>query len=177
MIRANKLGALGLLISDTMERVLGDVSPSAAALLLTVHHWPGITATELAAVAGVTQPTATRVLDGLERRGWLRRQARGGRTTPLRLTAAGQRQAKSLQAARLQALDRLLAPVPIPEQAAFERTLAKILAAATTSRAFARTTCRLCDHAVCDGPDCPIGTRANQLDRLHRESRRRGERP
>jgi len=165
MLTVNKLGALGLLISDIMEHALGDVSRSAAALLLTLHYSPSITATELADVAGVTQPTATRVLDGLERRGWLKRQVRSGRTTPLRLTSAGQRKARSLQAARLQALDGLLVALPKQERAAFERTIAKLLAAATTSRAFARTTCRLCDHGVCDGPLCPIGTRASELER------------
>ncbi len=165
MSNANTLGALGLLVSDAMAQVLGNVSGSAAALLLTLHYRPGITATELADVAGITQPTTTRVLDGLARRGWVKRQSRNGRRTPLRLTSTGRRRAQSLQAARLQALEGLLAGLPKQDQAVFERTLAKLLADATVSRSFARTTCRLCDHRVCDGPSCPIGTRATELER------------
>ena len=165
MTVANKLGALGVLISDAMEEALGDLSRSAAALLLTLRYFPDATATELAAVAGVAQPTAVRVLDGLVRRGLVDRRARTGRSTPLRLTRAGQQRALSAQAARLQAMERLLAALPKPERAAFARAVDRVLFAAATSRAFARTTCRLCDHGACDGPRCPIGSRATELDR------------
>jgi len=166
---ANTLGALGLLLSDTMEHALGDVSRSAAALLLTLFYRPGLTATELAHVADVSQPTATRVLDGLVGRGWLKRQARSGRNTPLRLTAAGKRQTQAMQTVRLRALDRLLTPLSRQERAAFAQSMAKVLADATTSRAFARTTCRLCDHKMCDGPSCPIGARVRALERADSE--------
>src|ERR1700680_4350950 len=146
MLSASKLGALGVLLSDAEERAAGDLSPSAAALLLALRYRRGATATALAGIAGIAQPTAARVLEGLIRRGLIVRQARTGRTAPLRLTHAGKRRAQALQAQRLSALDRLLA-------------------AATTSRAFAWTTCRLCDHAACDGPLCPVGTRATELER------------
>ena len=39
-----------------------------------------------------------------------------------------------------------------------------MVAAATTSRRFARTTCRLCDHVLCDAQRCPIGKRASELE-------------
>jgi DNA-binding MarR family transcriptional regulator len=165
MICANKLGAFGLLLSDSMGSALDDLSQSAAALLLTLHYRPGTTASELAEVAGIAQPTTVRVLDGLVRRGLVERQPSIGRIVPLRLTAAGRDRAEVLQAARLNTLDRLLAVLPEEERAAFERALDLMLAAATTSRPFARTTCRLCDHVICDGPLCPIGTRATELER------------
>jgi DNA-binding MarR family transcriptional regulator len=164
MLMANKLGALGVLIGDAVAGAMDGVSPSAAALLLTLHYRPGITISELARVAGIAQPTSVRVLDGLARRGWLERQAKTGRTTPLLLTRSGRKQALALQAARLAALDRLLGALPRPELLAFERALDLMLAGATTSRHFARTTCRLCDHAACDGALCPIGTRAAHIE-------------
>src|SRR5579859_6093093 len=99
MLLANKLGALGALLFDQMEGALGDLSPSAAALLLAMRYRAATTATELAAVAGVTQPTAVRVLDGLVRRGLIERRPRIGRIAPLRLTRAGQKRSHSLQAA------------------------------------------------------------------------------
>src|SRR6266567_7175185 len=101
MICANKLGALGVLVSDRLDEALDGLSQSAAALLLTLHYRPGVTITQLATAADIAQPTAVRVLDGLARQGWLERQARVGRTTPLLLTAAGRGRVQSLQAARL----------------------------------------------------------------------------
>lgn len=168
MSLSNKLGALGVLIFDVMEGGLEGVSRSAAALLLTLRYYPNTTVTQFAEVAGITEPTAVRVLDGLARRGWLERQVRIGRTTPLLLTRRGKAQAQSLQAARLRAMDRLLAVLNERERITFEQSLDAILAAATTSRAFARTTCRLCDHPKCAGPLCPIGSRATELEQSSR---------
>jgi DNA-binding MarR family transcriptional regulator len=164
MLYSNKLGAFGVLISDAIDGALDGLSPSAAALLLTLHYHPSITISQLAEVTGIAQPTAVRVLDGLARRGWLERRARVGRTTPVLLTDAGTKRALSVQQARLHAMDRLLATLPEQQLITFVRSLDTILAAATTSREFARTTCRLCDHAACDGALCPIGTRATELE-------------
>jgi DNA-binding MarR family transcriptional regulator len=164
MLYSNTLGAFGILISDAIDGALDELSPSAAALLLTLHYQPNITISRLAEVAGIAQSTAVRVLDGLARRGWLKRRPRVGRTTPLLLTDVGKQRALSVQQARLDAMDRLLATLPEQELNRFVRSLDRILAAATTSREFARTTCRLCDHAACDGAFCPIGTRATELE-------------
>ena len=172
MLCANKLGAFGLLVFDAMEEALGELSPSAAALLLTLLYRPGLTTTELATVAGIAQPTAVRVLDGLVKRDWVARGERRGRTAPLSLTAAGRAEAERLQAKRLDALDDLLSALPEDERAGFETALDTLLAAATRSRAFARTTCRLCDHATCDGPLCPIGSAATALEKRQSDKER-----
>lgn len=164
MLHANKLGALGLLLMDAIGEALGDLSPSAGALLLTLRYCGDSTTTTLAGIAGISQPTAVRVTDGLVRRGLIERQTRAGRTAPLRLTKAGVRQADALQRARLYAMERLLAALSETERTLFERALDKLLAGATRSRAFARTACRLCNHAVCEGRLCPIGTRATELE-------------
>jgi DNA-binding MarR family transcriptional regulator len=172
VLRNNKLGAFALLLSDSLKDTTGELSPSAAALLLTLFYGRDTTVTELAKVCGVSQPTAVRVLDGLARRGLIERMGRAGRTTLLGLTPPGQKKARLLQAARLNAMNDVLRILPRQERAAFERTLDKLLRAATHTRAFARTTCRLCDHAHCDGPLCPIGTRAAEIERAaHPKSR------
>lgn len=176
-VLANKLGAFAVLLTDALETSFDGLSSSAAALLLTLHYRPGLTGTELARVTGIAQPTATRVLDGLVRRGWLQRQPRAGRSTPLLLTPAGEAQAQTLQAARLDAMDRLLAAVPEADRQALERLLDAVLAATTRSRAHARTTCRLCDHATCEGPLCPVGSRASELEQTTSPSRPIGEQP
>ena len=57
---ANKTGALALLLFDRLEAAFGDLSPSAAAFRRTAFYRPGSTTTEIAAVAGVSQPPGVR---------------------------------------------------------------------------------------------------------------------
>jgi DNA-binding MarR family transcriptional regulator len=165
MLSENKLGALGLLLSDSLENIGGDLSMSATALLLSLFYNPDSTATELAKIVGVSQPTAVRVLDGLVERGLIKRKDRSGRITRLGVSSAGRKRAQALQVRRLRAMKILLSALTASEHKNFERTLDKLLASATSSRGFARTTCRLCDHPLCDGPLCPIGTRATEIER------------
>ncbi|MFD1911081.1 MarR family winged helix-turn-helix transcriptional regulator [Halodurantibacterium flavum] len=155
---------MGLLVVDAIETSFGDFSRSAAALLLSLHYHGPMTATELAVIGGVTQPTAVRVVGGLIRRGLVVQEGRSGRTAPLALTPEGSKSALALQAARLEAMERLLAILPKAERVQFERSLDRLLASAIRSRTFARRTCRLCDHRACSGPLCPIGTRASELE-------------
>lgn len=54
------------------------------------------------------QPTAVRLIDGLERQALIERGAHEGRVTRLRLTEAGHFAAKELQGHRLAAIDGLL---------------------------------------------------------------------
>lgn len=164
MIGSNTLGALGTLITDRIESVLDGLSPSAAAALSMLHFKPELTATRLAAICGISQPTAVRVLDGLARQGLVTRGAPQGRETPLILTPAGTARAEQLQAARMAALEDLLGVFSPEERSQFGDLLERLVAGATTSRTFARTTCRLCAHDVCKPGLCPIGNRASEIE-------------
>lgn len=164
MLDANKLGALGAVIHGRTEIALENLSPSAAAVLSTLRFTATLTTTALAQVVGVSQPTAVRLIDGLERQGLIARGKPAGRVTPLSLTEAGHAQALRLQNRRLAALDQLLAVLPIEERGQFEVLLDRILAGATTSRARARTSCRLCEHELCAPGLCPIGGRAAEIE-------------
>lgn len=164
MLDANWLGALGVMIADRMQAALGDLSPSAAALLSNLHFKPGLSATQLAAICGVRQPTAVRLIDGLVRQGLLARGKPMGRTTPLELTVRGWLRATELQAARLAAMEMLLAPLSPGMREQMASLVEAVLAAATTSRAAARTTCRLCEHDLCAPGICPVGNRASQIE-------------
>src|SRR5580693_9506606 len=128
MLCENKLGVLGLLLSDALEETQFALSRSAAALLLTLFYGQHKTATDLAKVLGVSQPTVTRVLDGLVRQGFVERKGRAGRISLLRLTPAGLRKARLLQDARLNAMKNLLGVLSRRERVAFEHTLDKMLA-------------------------------------------------
>jgi DNA-binding MarR family transcriptional regulator len=154
-----------VLLTDAIDEAIGEHSPSAASLLLTLNYKGPMTATALAAVGGIAQPTAARVTDRMVRLGLIKRQDHTGRTAPLCLTKAGRRRAGALQGARLGAMSRLIGLLNETEQGHFERAVDKMLQHATFSREFARTTCRLCDHSVCDGRLCPIGTKATALER------------
>lgn len=165
MLSANKLGALGAMILERTEIALETLSPSAASVLSMLHFKPGLTTSALAEVVGVRQPTAVRLIDGLERQGLVVRGKPEGRVTPLSLTAAGHAHAVRLQRRRLAALEGLLSVLAPNERGQFEGMLDRILAGATTSRAFARTTCRLCEHELCGSGRCPIGGRAAEIER------------
>ena len=170
MLGANKLGALGAIVMNRTDAALDGLSPSAAALLSMLHFKPGLTATELAAIIGISQPAAVRLIDGLERQHLLTRGEPRGRVTPLTLTNAGRERSVSLQRRRLTTLDDLLLPLATAERRQFEIMLDRILTGATTSRAFARITCRLCEHDLCGPSVCPIGCRAAELERAETRS-------
>ncbi|MCP5366475.1 MAG: MarR family transcriptional regulator [Hyphomicrobiales bacterium] len=158
--------ALATHLDDAAEAARGDLSASAAAALLTVRHHGPLTVSELARVVGVSQPTALRVVAGLERAGWVEKADRDGRERRLALTAAGARRAVAAQDARLGAAARALAMLSPRERDLFGRLVRRILEGTVQGRAQARRTCRQCDHAVCDGASCPAGTAARRLEAL-----------
>ncbi|WP_411906775.1 MarR family winged helix-turn-helix transcriptional regulator [Rhizobium mayense] len=164
-LEANKLGALGAMIRERTETSLVGLSHSAAAVLSMLHFKPGLTTTELADIVGVSQPNAVRLIDGLERQALIERGKSKGRITPLMLTELGHARVKELHALRLAALDDLLSALQADERRHFASMLDTILANATTSRAFAKTTCRLCEHNLCGPEVCPIGCRATEIER------------
>lgn len=106
-----------------------------------------------------------RLIDGLERQALIVRGKPKGRVTPLTLTQSGHCQVRQMQALRLAMLDGLLSALQPDERQRFVSMLDKILAGATTSRAFARTTCRLCEHDLCGVEVCPIGCRAAEIEK------------
>lgn len=164
MLGENHLGALAILIEDRLGRAFGDLSSSACAILLTLRHWQPLSVSEIAAIVAVAQPTVTRVADGLVRAGLVERGPKLGRRVCLALTAEGGNRARALAAARGHVLAELLADLDDRDRRELERLVVLLLGAATGSRAEARTTCRFCDHAICDGPHCPVGTKARAIE-------------
>jgi DNA-binding MarR family transcriptional regulator len=161
---ANRLGALWSTLDRTLTATLADDSPSTAAILLWLNHWAPTGVVELARVVGLTQPACTRALDKLVERGLVERTALSGKEVRLALSARGRTQARQLQQRRQQACAALLQVLSADEQAQFARLATKLLQAPVTDRTYARNVCRFCDHAVCDGPACPIGCRATALE-------------
>ncbi|UHD45778.1 MarR family transcriptional regulator [Aureimonas altamirensis] len=164
-LASNKLGALGSLIDERTERSLNGLSASAAAVLSTLYFWPRLTTTDLSKVVAVSQPTAVRLIDGLQNRGFVDRGQQAGRITPLSLTDAGRAEVVRLQRDRISAIGSLLSVLEPEELGQFEMMLDRVLAGATTSRGHARTTCRLCEHELCGSGTCPIGNKATEIER------------
>ena len=165
MLLENQLGALGTLIEDRMAEGFGDVSNRAAALLITLLNRGPLTVSGLAGIVGVTQPTATRLIEGLEKRSFLRRAARQGRAVTVSLSPAGRRKAETLQSRRADLAAELTEPLSAKERKRLVRLIDKILYGATLSRANARIICRYCDHGVCSAAvDCPVDRRATDLE-------------
>lgn len=165
-IEANRVVTLASLVQDRMTGAFEDVSASGAALLLTLLNRGELTVTALADILGVAQPTATRLIDGQQRLGLVRRAGKAGREVRVALTAKGRRRADGLQRARADAAAALLAPLTSAERRALGGLVHKLLYHATESRAFARHTCRYCDHDVCRGRHCPINRRATELEQV-----------
>jgi MarR family transcriptional repressor of emrRAB len=158
MLWENWTTAFATLVNDAARQAAPGLSDSATAMLLTVHHWQPVTLSEAARILDISQPTATRVADGLEKSGHIRRGAKVGRAVPLTLTAKGEEVARKVTTKRAIATHHLLAALDLPDQATFAASVRRILEAAPRTREAARHLCRFCDHGVCRGEDCPVGS-------------------
>ncbi len=159
----NLLGALALTLVDQMEQATpaGTTSPhpSERAALATLLAHPGHTVSWLAEVLGVTGSGATRLVDRMETRGWIRRTTGAdARSRALTLTRSGRTMATRVLQARESVLDAVLAPLSTPQRSELERLLEPVVAGLATRRSAALRTCRLCDRSACDaaGRDCPL---------------------
>lgn len=163
-IDANRLGVAWATIDRALEGARDGDSPSSAALLTWLSHWAPAGVVSLARVVGLTQSACTRALDKLEADGLVAREHVSGRDVRLTLTAAGRARARVLARRRQQALSGLLAALTEREQRQLAALLDRLVAPPVEDRAYAHHVCRFCDHAVCDGPVCPIGCRATALE-------------
>lgn len=164
-LQANKLGALWAVIGRAMSGAVETHSESSVAILLWLYYWAPTGVVELGKVVGLSQPACSRAVDKLMAAGLVLKAPSGSRETWLELSSTGRTEAERLQAERLRACDRLLGNLSRQEREAMGTLLDKLLAASVESRAYARNVCRFCDHAVCDGPDCPVGCRATVIER------------
>jgi len=164
MSLTNQLAALATLIGDRLDQSFGDLSPRAASALLTLLNHGPLDVSALARIVGTTQPTATRLIDGLERQGLVERSPREGRVVSVRLTSAGDQSAGQLQSARHACAQHMLASLTEPERQVLAKLVDKLLFSGTDERAHAHTTCRYCDHGACNGDVCPINRKATEIE-------------
>jgi DNA-binding MarR family transcriptional regulator len=99
------------------DKAMGLTAPRASALSVLVFRGP-ITMSALAEAERVRRPTITRLVDGLERRGLVRRvsHAADGRVQLVEATAAGKRLLQKGRALRVERLMQGIAHLPPEDQ-------------------------------------------------------------
>lgn len=157
----NLLGALAVAGSDIQRASLEaqglDVGTGAA--LLCVHTRAGLNISEIAQTAGLTHSGAVRAVIRLEQLRLVDRcHGRDRRTVEVTCTGRGTRVAQQLLRDRRAGLEAMLEPLTQGELVRFGAVVARILAALPSDRVQARHICRFCEHAVCRGEDCPVGS-------------------
>jgi DNA-binding MarR family transcriptional regulator len=157
---ANLLGAAVLNLSDRMTAAAAGaagVSLSGTAALVVLAEFPGLGGTELGRRIGIGQPACARMLDQLEARGLVRRQAKTGRAVAVALTRAGREAAARALEARQDVLVSALRTVP--DRAALEPLLEQLLRGLHAEVRSGDLMCRLCDRPGCVAQQqtCPVG--------------------
>jgi MarR family transcriptional repressor of emrRAB len=157
---ANLLGAAVLNLSDRMTAAAAaaaGVSLSGTAALVVLAEFPGLGGTELGRRIGIGQPACARMLDQLEARGLVRRQAKTGRAVAVVPTRAGREAAARALEARQDVLVGALRTVP--DRAALEPLLEQLLRGLHTEVRSGDLMCRLCDRPGCVARQqiCPVG--------------------
>jgi DNA-binding MarR family transcriptional regulator len=158
---ANLLGVLltsvGDELSHALEREVG-IGGAGPAALLAVDTWSGCSIEFLSGVLGRTHSGTVRMVDRLEDQGLVeRRPGPDGRTAALCLTKAGRRLARRARDARYRLLSEVVDALSASEQRSLGAALDRALRRGPRSRIQAQRACRLCDHSVCRGSDCPVG--------------------
>lgn len=148
-----------------MAEAFGGASPSTSAAILTLHFQAPLTGTQLSRILRLSQPATVRLLEKLVEAGLVARDMQGGgKEVQLSLTPPGKARAEAFLGSRNRALNALLAPLPPEKRKLLANLLDDMLPTAVESRADARFLCRYCDHGICDGPACPIGRRAAEVE-------------
>jgi len=163
---ANLLGATALAVTDLMlagaTRAAG-VSTSGAAAVLVLRATPGLSVTELGRRVGLTQPAAARMVATLESSGLASRRATPGRAVAMHLTAAGERSAVRLLAARAAPLAEVLSDLDASQLVTLAGLLEPVLARLHGRTGSSELVCRLCDRAACTTDAvCPVGEAARR---------------
>ena len=125
---ADELGAALVELSALLRRAIlpPQLSLTQARTLLTLDSCGPQRVTSLAEEAQVTQPTMSALVIGMERLGWVRRDAAGGtdrRVVAVCLTEGGEHVVRDLEAARTRALLADLNALPERDRAALAAAL------------------------------------------------------
>jgi DNA-binding MarR family transcriptional regulator len=169
---ANLLGALSLALSDRMSDGISAAAEqsdrpgaeTAAEALSALHHFlerPSID--RLRTVLGLTSSGTVRLVDRLERAGYVERgPGEDGRTTVVTLTRVGERMARRVSDAREAVLAEALEALTAAQREALEALTGTVLVGLMRGPGATRWSCRLCNTGVCGvrTRECPVSRAA-----------------
>jgi len=158
---ANLLGALAIACGDLQRELLDahGLDAGTGAALMCVHTRAGSNIGEIGQTADLTHSGAVRAASRLEWLGLVRRRhGSDRRTVEVHCTRTGTTLARKLLKGRRRSLESLLEQLTTTEKDRFRVIAAKLLAGLPSDRAAAWRICRFCDHGVCTGEDCPVGS-------------------
>ena len=160
---ANVLGALALALTDRMtaavEASSAQAESGAAALSALQHFLRDPSIDLLRQVLGLTHSGTVRLVDRLEQAGLVgRAPGPDGRTTVVRLTAAGRRAATRVTGSRAALLASAVATLAPAEQEQLADLAGRVLAGMKRGAGATRWSCRLCDTGACGrlAGRCPV---------------------
>ena len=166
---ANVLGALALVVADQITaaaaHAAGQSVSAATALSALTHFLDRPSLDRLHSVLGLTPSGAVRLVDRLERDGYVRRDAGAdARSITVTLTPAGSRIARRLRERRDDLLIDILHPLDAAEQQVLGELLGRLLVGMMREPGATRWGCRQCDLAACGRAlgQCPIEREARR---------------
>lgn len=159
----NMLGALAVALLDRVEEAFAAAigrGGSFAAAILTLGARPRLSVSELGAILGLEHSSTVRLLDRLESEELITRGSGADRRArEITLRARGARAFEKLLEARRAAIALLTDGLTKGELRQLETLLGRLLENVADSVDDARQICRLCEHRICVGADCPTGAR------------------
>lgn len=166
---ANLLGALALAVTDRLgdrlDAAVGHSQSAAAALSALDQFLAAPTVERLSQVVGLSQSGAVRLVDRLERDGYVRRApGPDARSITVRLTSKGRTAARRVHDQRAAVLRQVLAPLGDSERRMFAGLAGRLLAGMMREPGAVRWTCRLCDLGACGraSGQCPLEQEARR---------------
>lgn len=161
----NLVGALAVGCAELQVECMREqtgMDEAALAALLAVDARPGCSVGDIAKTTGLSHSGAVRSIDRLAHANLVSRAVRAEdrRNVELCCTSTGSAVADRALATRSLALTALIDEALPADQdrRSLERLVERLLRCLPkTSRADAWRICRLCEHAVCRGDNCPVG--------------------
>lgn len=133
--------------------------PADLAVLLAVFTRPGGAVADIATVTQLTHSGAVRAVQRLGEMALVeRRVGQDRRTAALFCTLEGNKRAREALARRRAAIGQLVSLLGSGERTTLARVSEKLLRRLPRGRADAWHICRFCDHRICRGESCPVGS-------------------
>ena len=166
---ANVLGALALVVTDQSAAAMAagnELSDSAASAISALSEFlDHPTLDELRKVVGLTPSGVVRLVDRLAAAGLISRgPGADGRSRAIVLTERGQAVAAELKAARLAALQGMLAGLTTTEQQTLHTLMGRVMGTIVEQKSGGAWICRQCDLGACQraAGQCPAQVAAQQ---------------